>query len=55
MLTRDSSDTIGSASMLPRDLDGVVDHNLLVYGTKNIRVADLSIVPLHISSHTQSE
>lgn len=39
--------------MLPRDLDGVVDSNLLVYGTRNIRVADLSIVPLHIAAHTQ--
>ena len=41
--------------MLPREKNGVVDANLRVYGTKNIRVADLSIVPLHFASHTQSK
>lgn len=41
--------------MLPRELDGVVDPNLRVYGTKNIRVVDLSVVPLHIAAHTQGE
>ncbi|KLO04946.1 GMC oxidoreductase [Schizopora paradoxa] len=46
--------TAGTASMLPRELDGVVDPKLRVYGTKNIRVVDLSIVPLHIASHTQA-
>jgi len=28
---------------------------LIVYGTKNLRVADLSILPLHIAAHTQSK
>ena len=41
--------------MLPREKNGVVDADLRVYGTKNIRVADLSIVPLHFASHTQSK
>lgn len=41
--------------MLPRELDGVVDPKLRVYGTKNIRVVDLSIVPLHIAAHTQGK
>ena len=49
-----SADTVGTASMLPRNKNGVVDSRLRVYGTKNIRVADLSIVPLHIAAHTQS-
>jgi hypothetical protein len=39
--------------MLPRDKNGVVDANLKVYGTTNVRIADLSIVPLHVASHTQ--
>jgi choline dehydrogenase-like flavoprotein len=39
--------------MLPLDKNGVVDTNLKVYGTANVRVADLSIVPLHIAGHTQ--
>ncbi|KAH9934261.1 uncharacterized protein B0H18DRAFT_1114998 [Fomitopsis serialis] len=45
---------IGSNSMLPRDKNGVVDPQLKVYGTTNVRVADLSIYPLHFASHTQS-
>ncbi|KAK1228942.1 hypothetical protein PQX77_008007 [Marasmius sp. AFHP31] len=46
--------TAGSCSMLPREKNGVVDTHLKVYGTTNIRVVDLSIVPLHISAHTQA-
>jgi len=26
-----------------------------VYGTKNLRIADLSVVPLQVGSHTQSK
>ncbi|TDL21811.1 GMC oxidoreductase [Rickenella mellea] len=47
--------TISTAAMLPRDQNGVVDGNLRVYGTKNVRVADLSVVPLHVAAHTQRE
>lgn len=39
--------------MLPREMNGVVDSNLRVYGTKNIRVIDLSIAPLQVAAHTQ--
>ena len=45
---------IGSTSMLPRDKGGVVNPQLRVYGTQNIRVADLSIIPLSPCCHTQS-
>ena len=41
--------------MLPQEKGGVVDPTLKVYGTNNIRVADLSVVPLHIGSHPQCE
>ncbi|KAH9947119.1 GMC oxidoreductase [Amylocystis lapponica] len=44
----------GSLSMLPRDKGGVVDPKLKVYGTKNIRVVDLSILPLLTAVHTQA-
>jgi len=46
--------TVGSCSMLPRDKNGVVDSKLKVYGTTNLRVVDLSIIPLHIAAHTQA-
>lgn len=41
--------------MLPRDKQGVVDPELKVYGTSNVRVVDISIIPLHITAHTQSD
>ncbi len=37
--------------MLPRSLGGVVDNNLQVYGTRNVRVVDASIMPLQVSGH----
>ncbi|KZT10003.1 GMC oxidoreductase [Laetiporus sulphureus 93-53] len=46
--------TVGSASMLPEDKGGAVDATLKVYGTKNIRIVDLSVIPLPIASHTQT-
>ncbi|KAH9476794.1 GMC oxidoreductase family protein Mala s 12 [Psilocybe cubensis] len=46
--------TIGGCSMLPRSKSGVVDANLKVYGTTNLRVVDLSVIPLHIAAHTQA-
>ncbi|KAG8156904.1 hypothetical protein KVR01_013317 [Diaporthe batatas] len=40
-----------SCSMLPRDKGGVVDKDLLVYGTSNLRVIDASIAPTSVSAH----
>lgn len=37
--------------MLPRELGGVVDKNLVVYGTENIRVVDASILPMQVAGH----
>ena len=45
---------IGTASMLPKDKGGVVDAQLKVYGTTNLRVADASVVPIHIAAHMQA-
>ncbi|KAI4273193.1 MAG: hypothetical protein LQ337_004820 [Flavoplaca oasis] len=36
----------GTAAMLPREKGGVVDQNLVVYGTRNLRVVDASIFPV---------
>jgi GMC oxidoreductase len=33
---------------------GVVDSSLRVYGTKNVRVVDASVFPLHIAANTQA-
>ncbi|EKM53803.1 uncharacterized protein PHACADRAFT_211447 [Phanerochaete carnosa HHB-10118-sp] len=46
--------TAGSMSMMPRDKGGVVDPRFRVYGTKNIRVVDLSILPIHTAVHPQA-
>ncbi|KAK0549884.1 hypothetical protein OC846_003885 [Tilletia horrida] len=55
---RDSSVTeyhhLGTCSMLPRNKGGVVSNKLVVYGTSNVRVADASIIPLHVSAHIQN-
>ncbi|EJT96820.1 GMC oxidoreductase [Dacryopinax primogenitus] len=45
--------TCGTCSMLPREKGGVVDPQLKVYGTENVRVVDLSVVPLHVAAHPQ--
>ena len=40
--------------MAPKNLNGVVDSSLKVWGTANVRVVDASIVPQHIAAHMQS-
>ncbi|WAO92729.1 Hypothetical protein NCS54_01024900 [Fusarium falciforme] len=44
----------GTVAMMPRDMGGVVDPELRVYGTCNLRVADASIMPLIPSAHLQA-
>jgi hypothetical protein len=44
----------GTCAMLPLDLGGVVDPQLLVYGTQNLRVVDASIMPVIPASHLQA-
>ncbi|EKM60056.1 uncharacterized protein PHACADRAFT_87795 [Phanerochaete carnosa HHB-10118-sp] len=45
--------TCSTCLMTLHDKGGVIDHELRVHGTNNLRVVDLSIVPLHIAAHTQ--
>jgi choline dehydrogenase-like flavoprotein len=45
---------LGTTAMLPREHAGVVDPQLKVYGTNNLRVVDLGIIPLHLATHTHS-
>ncbi|KAK2737962.1 hypothetical protein FQN57_007316 [Myotisia sp. PD_48] len=42
---------VGTLSMLPKELGGVVDKTLLVYGTKNVRVVDASVLPFQVNGH----
>ncbi|KXN82647.1 Alcohol dehydrogenase [acceptor] [Leucoagaricus sp. SymC.cos] len=48
------SHEIGTMAMMPRSLGGVVDTQLKVYGLRNVRVADASIIPMPISAHLAS-
>jgi choline dehydrogenase len=45
---------IATCSMLPREEGGVVDSELKVYGTANVRVVDASVFPLHIQGNIMS-
>ncbi|GAA6053901.1 hypothetical protein JCM3770_005324 [Rhodotorula araucariae] len=45
---------LGTASMMPRSSGGVVGPDLRVHGTSNVRVVDMSVVPIHVSSHLQT-
>ncbi|SNX86469.1 related to Glucose oxidase [Melanopsichium pennsylvanicum] len=43
-----------TCSMLPREQGGVVDQQMKVYGTKNLRVVDASVPPISFSAHLMS-
>lgn len=42
---------IGTCSMMPREMGGVVDSTAKVYGTQGLRVIDGSIPPTQVSAH----
>lgn len=43
----------GTASMLPRELGGVVDSKLRVYGVEGLRIVDASVMPMIPAAHLQ--
>jgi hypothetical protein len=45
-----SSASAGTAErLLPKEIGGVVDTSLKVYGTSNVRVVDASIMPFQVT------
>lgn len=46
---------IGTAAMLPREEMGVVDANLKVYGTRNLRVVCISYLVMYSPDNTNSQ
>lgn len=44
----------GTASMLPRELGGVVDAELKVYGVDGLRIVDASVIPILPAAHLQA-
>ena len=49
-----NSHPLGTAAMMPKELGGVVDAELKVYGTENVRVVDASVMPFQVSGHLTS-
>ncbi|TRX90956.1 hypothetical protein FHL15_008161 [Xylaria flabelliformis] len=43
---------VGTCAMMPRELGGVVDERLEVYGVENLRVVDASIMPVLVGANT---
>lgn len=46
--------SIATAKMAPREENGVVDRNLNVWGTKALKIADLSIPPMNVGANTNN-
>lgn len=44
----------GTCAMLPREIGGLVDDRLRVYGTRNLRVVDASVFPLEPAGNIQA-
>ena len=49
-----NSHPLRTAAMMPRELGGVVDAELRVHGTENMRVVDASVMPFQVSGHLAS-
>ncbi|RDB18458.1 Pyranose dehydrogenase 3 [Hypsizygus marmoreus] len=43
---------VGSTSMAPQEIGGVLDNKMVVYGTQNVRVVDAGAMPINVAAHT---
>ncbi|KAJ3574760.1 hypothetical protein NP233_g1548 [Leucocoprinus birnbaumii] len=43
---------VGTCAMMPKEMGGVVDNSLKVYGVENVRVVDASVFPINFAAHT---
>ncbi|KAH8659674.1 alcohol oxidase [Ilyonectria robusta] len=46
--------SLGTAKMAPREEFGVADESLNVWGTKGLKIADLSILPMNVGANTNN-
>jgi len=54
IIDRSNFHPISTAAMMPKEIGGVVDTSLKVYGTSNVRVVDASVLPFQVCGHLQS-
>ncbi|EOD49988.1 putative glucose oxidase protein [Neofusicoccum parvum UCRNP2] len=48
---RSNFHSVGTTAMMSRELGGVVDSHLRLYGASNVRVVDAGVIPLQICGH----
>jgi len=53
-VVRTTNHPLGTTAMAPRNLGGVVDPRLKIYGLANVRVVDASVIPLTTGVAIQS-
>jgi choline dehydrogenase-like flavoprotein len=53
-VTASDNHVVGSLAMMPKELGGVVDTRMKMYGIENVRVVDASVVPFPVSAHLMS-
>jgi choline dehydrogenase-like flavoprotein len=54
MVDRSNFHPVGTTAMMSKELGGVVDAELKVYGTTNVRVVDAGILPFQVCGHLVS-
>lgn len=45
---------ISTAAIMPKEIGGVVDTSLKVYGTSNVRIVDGSVLPFQVCGRLQA-